>query len=62
MTLGEGIVKINSRILEASELKRLDKQEKENIHALGAVSKGKIFMILLSMTIIQLVVVVVVLT
>ena len=41
MPLGEGIVKINSRILESTELKRLDKLEKEGIHVLGSTNKGK---------------------
>ena len=41
MTLSEGIVKINSRALEASELKKFDKLEKEGIALTGAVTKGK---------------------
>ena len=41
MTLSEGIVKINSRTLEASELKKFDKLEKEGIALTGAVTKGK---------------------
>ena len=42
MTLSEGIVKINSKALEASELKKFDKLEKEGIALNGAVTKGKI--------------------
>ena len=41
MTLSEGIVKINSKALEASELKKFDKLEKEGIAFNGAVTKGK---------------------
>ena len=40
-TLSEGIVKINSKLLEPSELKRLDKQEKENILLTHGTVKGK---------------------
>ena len=36
-----GIVKINSRPLDSSELKRLDKVEKEQISGQGATVKGK---------------------
>ena len=39
--INEGIVKINSKMLEPSDLKRLDKQEKETITATGATVKGK---------------------
>ena len=39
--INEGIVKINSKMLEPHELKRLDKQEKENIQATAATVKGK---------------------
>ena len=42
--INEGIVKINSKMLEPFELKRLDKQEKENISVTGATVKGKIKM------------------
>lgn len=43
-TLSEGIVKINSKVLESSELKRLDKQEKENIFlTLGSVKGKKLY-------------------
>ena len=42
MTLSEGIVKINSKALESSELKKFDKLEKEGIALNGAVTKGKI--------------------
>ena len=38
---GEIIVKINSRILEPAELKKLDKLEKEQIHQQAANNKGK---------------------
>ena len=41
MTLSEGIVKINSKALESSELKKFDKLEKEGIALNGAVTKGK---------------------
>ena len=41
MTLSEGIVKINSKVLESSELKKFDKLEKEGIAANGSVLKGK---------------------
>ena len=41
MTLSEGIVKINSKALESSELKKFDKLEKEGIALTGAVTKGK---------------------
>lgn len=41
MTLSEGIVKINSKALEPSELKKFDKLEKEGIASNGAVTKGK---------------------
>lgn len=44
MTLSEGIVKINSKLLEASELKRYDKLEKEAVGANAAVLKGKHFL------------------
>ena len=37
-----GIVKINSRPLDSSELKRLDKVEKEQINGQGATVKGRI--------------------
>lgn len=36
-----GIIKINSRPLDSSELKRLDKVEKESITFQGATVKGK---------------------
>ena len=39
--INEGIIKINSKMLETSDLKRLDKQEKENITATGGTVKGK---------------------
>ena len=39
--INEGIIKINSKLLETSDLKRLDKQEKENITATGGTVKGK---------------------
>lgn len=39
--MNEGIVKINSKMLDSADLKRLDKQEKENISWTGAVVKGK---------------------
>ena len=39
--MNEGIVKINSKMLEPSDLKRLDKQEKENITATAGTVKGK---------------------
>ena len=39
--INEGIVKINSKMLEPHELKRLDKQEKENIQATAATVKGR---------------------
>jgi hypothetical protein len=39
--LSEGIVKINSKALEPSELKKLDKQEKEYIFATLGNVKGK---------------------
>jgi hypothetical protein len=41
MPLSEGIVKINSKALEPSELKKYDKLEKEGIFANGAVLKGR---------------------
>ena len=41
MTLSEGIVKINSKTLESSELKKYDKLEKEGIAHVGAIQKGK---------------------
>ena len=41
MTLSEGIVKINSRVLDSSELKRYDKLEKEGISHVGSTQKGK---------------------
>ena len=41
MTLSEGIVKINSKTLESSELKKYDKMEKEGIAHVGAIQKGK---------------------
>ena len=41
LIVGEGIVKINSRILDSSELKKLDKLEKELIHASGSTNKGR---------------------
>ena len=41
MTLSEGIVKINSRVLDSSELKRYDKLEKEGISYVGSTQKGK---------------------
>ena len=41
MTLSEGIVKINSKVLESSELKKYDKLEKEGITATASVLKGK---------------------
>jgi SLIT-ROBO Rho GTPase activating protein len=37
--MNEGIVKINSKMLDSADLKRLDKQEKENISWTGAVVK-----------------------
>jgi SLIT-ROBO Rho GTPase activating protein len=37
--MNEGIVKINSKMLDFADLKRLDKQEKENISWTGAVVK-----------------------
>ena len=40
--INEGIIKINSKMLEPPELKRLDKQEKENITTTAATVKGKI--------------------
>jgi hypothetical protein len=40
-TLSEGIVKINSKALEAAELKRLDKQEKEFIFMTHGSVKGR---------------------
>ena len=39
--LSEGIIKLNSKILETSELKKFDKQEKEGIAGNGFVVKGK---------------------
>ena len=39
--LNEGIIKINSKILEPAELKRLDKQEKETIGTTGVTVKGR---------------------
>ena len=39
--MNEGIVKINSKTLDSADLKRLDKQEKENISWTGAVVKGR---------------------
>ena len=41
MTLSEGIVKINSRILDSTELKKYDKLEKEGISICGYTNKGK---------------------
>ena len=41
MTLSEGIVKINSRILDSTELKKYDKLEKEGISVCGYTNKGK---------------------
>ena len=41
MTLSEGIVKINSRILDSAELKKYDKLEKEGISVCGYTNKGK---------------------
>ena len=41
MTLSEGIVKINSRILDSTELKKYDKLEKEGISVVGYTNKGK---------------------
>ena len=40
--LDEGIVKINSKVLESSELKKFDKLEKEGITSNGSVLKGKV--------------------
>ena len=40
--LDEGIVKINSKVLEYSELKKFDKLEKEGITSNGSVLKGKV--------------------
>ena len=42
MAVLEGIVKINSKILEPSELKKFDKLEKEGISGNGLVLKGKL--------------------
>jgi len=39
--INEGIVKINSKMLESSDLKRLDKQEKETITTTAATVKGR---------------------
>ena len=39
--INEGIIKINSKMLESSDLKRLDKQEKENITTTAATVKGR---------------------
>ena len=39
--MNEGIVKINSKMLDSADLKRLDKQEKENISWTGAIVKGR---------------------
>ena len=39
--INEGIIKINSKVLEPSDLKRLDKQEKENITTTAATVKGR---------------------
>ena len=41
MALSEGIVKINSKALEQTELKRLDKLEKEALGGNGGVLKGR---------------------
>lgn len=43
--INEGIIKINSKMLESSDLKRLDKQEKENITTTAATVKGRTFFI-----------------
>ena len=43
--INEGIIKINSKMLESSDLKRLDKQEKENITTTAATVKGRTFYI-----------------
>ena len=43
--INEGIIKINSKMLESSDLKRLDKQEKENITTTAATVKGRKFFI-----------------
>ena len=40
-TLSEGIVKINSKVLEQAELKKLDKQEKETILLTHSTVNGK---------------------
>ena len=50
MTLSEGIVKINSKALESSELKKFDKLEKEGITANGSVLKGKSLVLILNFT------------
>ena len=39
--IGDVIVKINSKILEPAELKKLDKLEKEQIHGQASTNKGK---------------------
>lgn len=41
MTLAEGIVKINSKVLEPADLKKCDKFEKDIISTNGFVRKGK---------------------
>ena len=40
--IGDVIVKINSKILEPAELKKLDKLEKEQIHGQASTNKGKV--------------------
>ena len=49
--INEGIIKINSKMLESSDLKRLDKQEKENITTTAATVKGRTFLIFYLQTI-----------
>ena len=37
----EGVIKVNSRILEAHELKKLDKSEKSLVNAIHVTGKGR---------------------
>ena len=37
----EGVLKVNSRILEAHELKKLDKSEKSLVNAIHSTGKGR---------------------
>jgi hypothetical protein len=50
----EGVLKVNSRILEAHELRKLDKSEKSLVNAIHTAGKGRMSFICLQFVVVLL--------